>query len=474
MLFNKRHRPYQLIICILFAWLQGPVSAASTDLTLSGDRITLHAEETPLMSILQELAGQGITIRVGPDINPPVTVSLDRQDLRQGLRSIIQPYSYALIWKSDQKKTSGSSTLEELQVFTPGNRDAMRLLKTDNRLKVMVDPATGNRYVRGEIVLQLPKMVDQAGLEQLLSQINGTVIAHSFKTGIYKIKVPDNTDIPALVTRINTTGPILSEPNFVYSAPPPYRLAAIPNQEYSVESSAGNISDVPVAILDSGLVPGTGVDPFVTTSLDPMHPESPISDSMGHGTQMAMIATGMITPAGVMKKNSEDYVSIIPVKIFDEQGLTSNFTLIQSLDFAMNNGARVVSLSWGTETDSDFLRRSMDQAAANGAVIVAAAGNQPTGLPVYPAAYDSVIGVGALTPDGKPWEDSNYGDFVSISAPGIAAFPIGNQGDAGIYAGTSISTAYVAAKAAKFLSDSPQATKADVYTFLGLPAAETP
>jgi hypothetical protein len=195
---------------------------------------------------------------------------------------------------------------------------------------------------------------------------------------------------------------------------------------------------------------------------------------MGHGTQMAMIATGMVTPAGGMKNNGDDFVSIIPVKIFDEQGLTSNFTLIRSLDFALGNGAKVVSLSWGTETDSDFLRQSMDQAAANGAIIVAAAGNQPTGIPIYPAAYDSVIGVGALTPDGTPWEESNYGDFVSISAPGIAAFPIGNQGDAGIYAGTSISTAYVAGKAAKFLSDTPRATTADVYTFLGLPGSKTP
>ncbi len=474
MLFSKQHRPCHLIICILLGMLLYPESGSCTDVTLSGDRITLHAEKTPLMSILQELAGLGITIRVGPDINPPVTVSLDRQDLRRGLHSIIKPYSYALIWKSDQKKTNGSTTLKELQVFTPGKRDDIRLLEVKNRHKVMVDPATGNRYVQGEILLQLPGIVDQTGLKQLLRQINGTVIGHRSTAGIYKIRVPESTDIPTLVARINKTGPAVSEPNFVYSAPPPYQLADIADLQAQPESSTDSIVEVPVAILDSGLVPGLGLDPLVTTSLDPMNPEAPISDSMGHGTQMAMIASGMVTPAGVMKNNSEEYVSIIPVKIFDQQGLTSNFTLIRSLDFALRNGAGVVSLSWGTETDSDFLHQSMDQAAANGVVIVAAAGNQPTGVPVYPAAYDSVIGVGALTPDGKPWKDSNFGNFVSISAPGIAAFPIGNQGDPGIYAGTSISTAYIAGKAAKFLSDTPGATTTDVYSFLGMPGSKTP
>jgi hypothetical protein len=89
-----------LIIPLLAIWLVWPSQAVCKDISLSGDRITLHAREVPLISILRELAGQGITVQVDPGINPKITVSLENQDLHLGLHSIIHPYSYALIWKS--------------------------------------------------------------------------------------------------------------------------------------------------------------------------------------------------------------------------------------------------------------------------------------------------------------------------------------------------------------------------------------
>ena len=90
---------------------------------------------------------------------------------------------------------------------------------------------------------------------------------------------------------------------------------------------------------------------------------------------------------------------------------------------------------------------------------MAAAGNAPTGKPVYPAAYDHVIGVGALTPNGDTWDQSNYGEFVAVSAPGLADLPVGYNGDPGIYAGTSIATAYTARRVASILNQNPDADR---------------
>ena len=115
-----------------------------------------------------------------------------------------------------------------------------------------------------------------------------------------------------------------------------------------------------------------------------------------------------------------------------------------------------MSLSWGSEKRSDFLEKILDYATAKGMIIVAAAGNEPTGKPVYPAAYPSVIGVGALYPNGKTWEKSNYGSFVGLYAPGFAALPVGYKGDPGIYGGTSISAAFVANRIAYYLSKYPE------------------
>ncbi len=94
------------------------------------------------------------------------------------------------------------------------------------------------------------------------------------------------------------------------------------------------------------------------------------------------------------------------------------------------------------------------------------AGNEPTGKPFYPAAYSSVIGVSALEPGGKAWENSNYGSFVTLYAPGFATLPVGYKGDPGAYAGTSISTAFVANSIANYLSRNPEATNQEVFNAL--------
>ena len=98
---------------------------------------------------------------------------------------------------------------------------------------------------------------------------------------------------------------------------------------------------------------------------------------------------------------------------------------------------------------------------------MAAAGNAPTGNPVYPAAYDSVIGVGALPPDGDAWDQSNFGDFVAVSAPGLADLPVGYKGNPGTYAGTSIATAYTARRVAAILNQNPDADRATILRLLG-------
>jgi hypothetical protein len=104
----------------------------------------------------------------------------------------------------------------------------------------------------------------------------------------------------------------------------------------------------------------------------------------------------------------------------------------------------------------------LNYADQQGLILVASAGNAPTGKPVYPAAYPSVLGVGALAPDGTPWKNSNYGSFVSVAAPGYAAFPVGYKGEAGLYAGTSIAAAYVANVISGWLTEHPAWGKADV------------
>lgn len=112
------------------------------------------------------------------------------------------------------------------------------------------------------------------------------------------------------------------------------------------------------------------------------------------------------------------------------------------------------------------MEEALNYADSRNLIVVASAGNEPTGKPVYPAAYSSVLGVGALAPDGTPWQQSNYGSFVSVTAPGYASLPVGYKGEAGLYAGTSIAAAYAANVISGWLAENPGWKKADVVDYL--------
>jgi hypothetical protein len=210
---------------------------------------------------------------------------------------------------------------------------------------------------------------------------------------------------------------------------------------------------------------GTGLERLILATLDTLQPGNPISDTQGHGTQMALIASGVVKPFGAVD-DSAHHTPLIPIRAFDDNGFTSGFQLMQGIEFAIRNGARVLSLSWGAETRSRFLESALTEAASRGLIIVASAGNEPTGRPVYPAAYPSVIGVGALGLDGKIWKQSNFGSFVSLYAPGFASLPVGYKGEPGSYAGTSIAAAFAANRIAEYVSKHPDAGIQEIFNAL--------
>jgi hypothetical protein len=217
------------------------------------------------------------------------------------------------------------------------------------------------------------------------------------------------------------------------------------NIEPSTNIEEGINVDLPnsesvIAVLDSGLDPAYAEYPFISGTYDALDPTSEISDPTGHGTLTSLIAAGALTPLGA--DTAETTVPVLSIRTFDKNGITSSDTILRALEYAEASGANSISMSWGTEVSSRFLEAAMNYITEKGMTLYAAAGNEPTGTPVYPAAYDSVIAVGGLNPDGSKWEKSNYGDFVEFYEPALANF---NNIS---YAGTSIATPYAAFQAA--------------------------
>jgi subtilisin family serine protease len=134
---------------------------------------------------------------------------------------------------------------------------------------------------------------------------------------------------------------------------------------------------------------------------------------------------------------------------------------------APDERADILSMSFGGAVfeHAFALRSAIAAARLAGIVLVASAGNDGICIPQYPAAFDEVIGVGAVGPDGPPpW--TNYGDWVDACAPGVelvsaffalfdGAFPMMNSVDIDRFAewacwsGTSFSGPVVVAALAR-------------------------
>jgi ABC-type sugar transport system substrate-binding protein len=129
---------------------------------------------------------------------------------------------------------------------------------------------------------------------------------------------------------------------------------------------------------------------------------------------------------------------ILPVDVYSSGESTTTWDVALGVQAAVDNGANVLNLSLSGAGDSTVLASVLQQAIAAGIPVFAAAGNQPLGTPVYPAADSGVIAVTA-TQGGQLAPYANFGSFVSMAMPGTSVFYLG--GTAYYVQGTSVSTA---------------------------------
>ena len=125
------------------------------------------------------------------------------------------------------------------------------------------------------------------------------------------------------------------------------------------------------------------------------------------------------------------------------RGFTTDSRIVEGIDWSVNQGADVVNLSLGGPGDSSVLRTAVNRAYGRGAVVVAAAGNEGTNVPRYPAAYPKVIGVSATSADGTLARFSSRGSWVDLAAPGTNILSTSRSGGYDKWSGTSMSAPFV-------------------------------
>jgi len=222
------------------------------------------------------------------------------------------------------------------------------------------------------------------------------------------------------------------------------------------------------------------------TGVDPHHPDlkdnlvegwnfvdnnEDTTDLDGHGTHVAgiiaAVANNGVGIAGVAPR-----AKIMPLKVITARG--GNWLgLTEAIQYAVDHGADIISMSLGGSVSRIFsiaVMIEVSMANAQNVILIAAAGNENSSSPHYPAAYKKVIAVSAIDHDHKKAGFSNHGEYITFTAPGVKiystmpTYPVYMTTEYGYsqnydYAnGTSMACPFVSGVAALLLSKHPNLT----------------
>lgn len=252
---------------------------------------------------------------------------------------------------------------------------------------------------------------------------------------------------------------------------------------------------VTVAVIDDGLENHEDMAPLLN-GYTPANGGNgtPSTSTDGHGQQCAGLIGALHNEIGV--RGVSPGVNMFSVNIFAPG--TSNADVADGINWAVNNGADVLSNSWGFTSCTasiSSITAAFNNAAINGrgglgCIILVASGNDFNTCVSYPADLPSVTAVGGISGDGQRSNFSNYGPALDIVAPSNDDWQFNSQGQlintahdlvtidregsagwfSGNYStgfgGTSGATPIAAGVAALVLSVDPSLTKAEVENIL--------
>ncbi len=212
----------------------------------------------------------------------------------------------------------------------------------------------------------------------------------------------------------------------------------------------------------------------------------PIHDLSGnlrwHGTHIAGIA-GASGNNGTGISGVTWTVEIPVLKIFRGNGSASQSRIIEAIEYATLMNFPILNNSWGRELSSPpmGIQDAMQAAAANGQVLITAAGNNGTNNDInsafYPASLDidNIISVASIDRNNALATNSNYGaTTVDLAAPGVdilSCFPMNSYGSG---SGTSQAAPHVSAACALLLQQDSMATPAEIKAAIINSATVTP
>lgn len=428
----------------------------------------------------------------------------------------VQPPTDRLIIKyRAQPVVAGDVSAKLVSARAAVTRAGLKQVTTAGARSAALDVSHARRLGAGADLLRLSRKLSSTELEALLVELRADPSVQYAEPSQRRWAVRDEKIAAADVT------PALV-PDDPYYAQYQWHLSSATGgiaapQAWDIATGAGTV----VAVLDTGILPEhpdlasgnhllEGYD-FISDSFisrrptdarvpgaldygdwnpepDECYPGSEVSDSSWHGTHVAG-TVGELTDNGIGMAGVAHDAQILPVRVLGRCGGTTEDVADAILwasggsvpgVTANTHPAEIISLSLGGEgACSQYEQDAIDQAVANGSLVVVAAGNDNDNAANYaPASCDNVVTIGASRITGGRASYSNYGSSVELSGPGGGGGVDGNPGGyvwqsgytglttptSGEYdyfgmAGTSMATPHVAAVAALVQSALAEAGK---------------
>lgn len=347
----------------------------------------------------------------------------------------------------------------------------------DITVKTGHDNENASHYFENEIVVRFRHNPDSRQLQEIAADLHCepgrrlgyTYVFHSDKMNFKELKQYFS----------RKWNPLYAEPHYMYLTNEKTTAdedSSVPNDllfsryQWNLPATETNrgwklskgSKDVIVAVVDTGVdLDHPDLKGQILSGHNVVNPSEKPYDDVGHGTHVAGIISALVNN-GEGVAGMTWYNKVMPIKVLDQSGSGTTYSVAEGIIWAADHGAKVINLSLGNYAQASFLHDAIKYAYDKDVVLVAATGNDNTERPGYPAAYPEVFAVSATDSSMHRASFSNYGDYVDVMAPGasIASTYPGNQYAA--LSGTSMASPHVSALAALIRSINPDLTNKEV------------
>ena len=331
-------------------------------------------------------------------------------------------------------------------------------------------------FIADEVITAFAPDTTTQTIDQFARRYNLTQVeTQSFPligVNLYRWRIGGGRSVPSIINALGSENIVSSvQPNYIFTL----------QDQAATATTQGDAAQYVLAELQIAQAHqlATGKDVFVAvidSNIDAKHPDLNGAvvkslDALGggetahlHGTEMA----GAIAAHGKLLGIAPG-AQILAAHAFDDTaGIAkgTSFAIYKSLQWAADNSARVVNMSFAGPTDPT-LRRLLAAAYDKGMVLIAAAGNAgPQSEPLYPAADPNVIAVTATDSADHIFKMANRGRYIAVAAPGVDILALAPDGAYQLSTGTSIAAAHVSGIAALLIERKPSLKPSDIRAIL--------